>query len=121
MWSLASTRVPIQTMSAIFQSSVSIVYLISIPILGEKATNARSLAVILSVIGVVIACTFSPTSTHVPFTSVGLVISLCGEFVEAFYNVWFKYTFDDPGLCHTILIRHACVDACRLKLDEFFK
>lgn len=69
----------------------------SIPILGEKATSARSLAVFLSVIGVLIACLFSPSSTRVPVTLSGLVIALGGEFLKAFYNVWFKVAFGDPG------------------------
>eukprot|EP00397_Hematodinium_sp_SG-2012_P038376 GEMP01041738.1.p1 GENE.GEMP01041738.1~~GEMP01041738.1.p1 ORF type:complete len:426 (+),score=59.49 GEMP01041738.1:121-1398(+) len=98
-WTLASTRMPIQTLSSIFQSSAFLIYLLSIPVLGEKATLNKSLGVLLSAVGVIIASTYSPSNgPAVAYSSYGIMFALTGEVFKVVYQVWFKYVYDDPGL-----------------------
>jgi len=105
-WSLASTRIPIQTLSSIFQSAVFLIYVLSILLLGEKFTWIKSSAVVVAVVGVCVASFYAPHSkgTALTHTSAGIIVAVFAEVLKSCYQVWWKYKYHEPTMAYTFLI-----------------
>jgi len=59
-WLMSSRAVPTQLTSAIYQTAIGYVYLLSVLLLGERAKTSVMLGVLVALTGVILACLFPP-------------------------------------------------------------
>jgi len=105
LWYLAAVRIPAQVLAAIFQTTIALVYVLSIAVLGEKPTWAKSAGVCLAVAGVITASSYSEPGPEGPERrllgakeSFGVIFALLAEVSKASYQVWFKVEFGSPSV-----------------------
>lgn len=125
LWFLASVRIPTQALAAIFQSSIAVVYILSVVFLDERVTQAKNIGVVLAILGVVItsvatanaalppgngAPTANSTSTAIASGGgddkpdeiqneifLGLCFAVAAELSKSCYQVWFKKNLGSPS------------------------
>eukprot|EP00416_Gambierdiscus_australes_P017183 CAMPEP_0171070490 /NCGR_PEP_ID=MMETSP0766_2-20121228/9780_1 /TAXON_ID=439317 /ORGANISM="Gambierdiscus australes, Strain CAWD 149" /LENGTH=352 /DNA_ID=CAMNT_0011526973 /DNA_START=38 /DNA_END=1096 /DNA_ORIENTATION=+ len=104
-WFRASLKLPTQLLAAIFQTAIVLVYVFSLAFLGEKLSCFKACAVLLAVLGVVLAtflgeCLGQTRGVHMP-SGVdllrGVLLALGAEVSKALYQVWFKRSFGDAS------------------------
>lgn len=113
LWFRASLRLPTQLLAAIFQSSIALVYILSLIFLGERFSCIKIFGVVLAIVGVVIACFANgwfgksgTQSTDWPEgadLAVGVLLAVCAEISKATYQIWFKRSFGSPSPTFALL------------------
>eukprot|EP00927_Polykrikos_kofoidii_P031844 TRINITY_DN27286_c0_g1_i1.p1 TRINITY_DN27286_c0_g1~~TRINITY_DN27286_c0_g1_i1.p1 ORF type:complete len:364 (+),score=29.03 TRINITY_DN27286_c0_g1_i1:63-1154(+) len=108
LWFATSMLLPTQLLAAIFQSSIAVVYVLSVAFLGETCQRSKVSAVGVAIIGVVLA-SYSPphvrssdngeSSTPGLYPTdggtvfLGVLMALGANVSNAVYQVWFKHSF----------------------------
>jgi len=99
LWFLAAVRLPTKILAAIFQSSIAVVYLLSVIFLKEPVTWQKLLGIVCAIIGVGIASLVghpeNADEKHEHF--LGVAFALAADLSKAVYQVWFKVSFGEPS------------------------
>lgn len=117
MWFVAASLVPGQILAAIFQSSIAVMYLLSVVFLGEKFSWWKATGVALAVLGVSFSSCFpaghpddvaqeaaAESAGSTAQLAVGICFAVLAAISQAVYKVWFKYTFGQASANFTLLL-----------------
>eukprot|EP00931_Biecheleriopsis_adriatica_P010832 TRINITY_DN11189_c0_g1_i2.p1 TRINITY_DN11189_c0_g1~~TRINITY_DN11189_c0_g1_i2.p1 ORF type:complete len:374 (+),score=61.78 TRINITY_DN11189_c0_g1_i2:27-1124(+) len=112
LWFRASLLIPTQLLAAVFQTSIVLVYVLSVVFLGERFSCLKVAWISLAVAGVILA-TFgsewfgkSGKKTSFPTGAPllqGVLLALGAEVCKALYQVWFKRSFGEPSTRFALL------------------